>query len=500
MFNKSSETSSADAFKFGAKSVGASDNTVFANGSSSMKSAPASIEPAFSFDKQQNGSSSQQSSSPFSSGQQTAFQQPFFAQANSPSPFGQGKAFSFGPQASSVSAKQPTFLKPSSTLLQADSPTPTSSKRKVTSSDETDNDRTHNDSQKRHSPEKPDEAAILAERQRKATAERNRVMLRNAFANIGRIERDEMVKSVVSEIVQEVSSKTLEEYVKERKRDERARLVESLAAELFTTLVYDNSWQACQEAMAGELRRRYLLKATLKKISMAAVLAKANADLKKRRREQYLEASRMLGRPAKKKRMSSSHMPVDNYLSEAERIALIDEEREEVQQLWRPLDLDAVFLKHVDLNFESAGILDGVLDVNVLTSDWHSPAGVWMRKKLALEWDGNRYIHNLQGKSVNVTFASMDANPDSYDDVGALIFLCGASGSHESFSSHGKLSKDRETLQEALRRLRQFSSYGVTLLVCYWPFEGISSAEVCIIFLSFECARKLTVAYRCKRS
>ncbi|KAK7207162.1 SAC3/GANP/Nin1/mts3/eIF-3 p25 family-domain-containing protein [Myxozyma melibiosi] len=408
-----------------------------------------------------------------------------------------GKASAFGPSKSSPFAAAPVQSVSSSSPSADVPPKTTSSKRKGPSED-SDESRSNKKNDAAVAAEAAaakarDEAAAAAKAalvaEKRLAEERNKMMLRRAYAAAGELERDEMLKSVVSGVVREVAKDVIGKAAEERER-KRENLISVLAEEMFSSLVYDNSWQACQESMASELRRRNLLKEALKKIKATAVLAKTNADLRNKRRQQYLEASQMLGRPPSKKHKSTkrkrgmSLTPTgtppaeERYMSEAEQINLLEEERAQVETLWRPLDLEKVFLPYAEQSCERVGLLDGVVDVSLLISDWRSPAGVWTRRKLGLEWDGQRYARHLRGKAANVTLSSMDVNPDSYSDVAGLIFMCGASGGEGDRSPSEKLAQDRETLQEALRRLRQFSSYSTSLLVCYWPLEGISSAEM----------------------
>ncbi|KAK9235986.1 SAC3/GANP/Nin1/mts3/eIF-3 p25 family-domain-containing protein [Lipomyces kononenkoae] len=323
-------------------------------------------------------------------------------------------------------------------------------------------------------------AAEKAEKMRKSK-EMIKKMVQDAFTK----QVDSIIRSVVSELVRQASQHVLDD--KAKKEFQQRKLLESqMANELYTSLVYDNTWQACQVSRANVFRRVSLLRNALKQIKEIAKLSKINADLRKKRREQYMAASQTMGRPSKKQRFSSTRPGA--FLPENERIALMKDERDAVQKLWMPVDLRWIFLPNVETTFENLGVLDGILDVNVFTSDWHAPAAVWLRRKLGLEWDGSKFSRIVEGKLLTLTFSSMEADPDSYENVGVLIFQCGMTGSDPPMTVDRKLQFDCEALYEALRRLRKYSSYGVALLILYWPFDGVSSKEVCLPFFgwSFE--------------
>ncbi|KAK9320247.1 SAC3/GANP/Nin1/mts3/eIF-3 p25 family-domain-containing protein [Lipomyces orientalis] len=318
-----------------------------------------------------------------------------------------------------------------------------------------------------------DEQKIAAERAEKVR--KSKEMIKAMVQEAATKEVDSIVRVVISDFVSKICQQALDDKAK-RDLEHRKMLESEIANELYASLVYDNTWDTCQVGKANVFRRRTLLRKSIKHIKETAVVSKKNAELMKKRREQYIAASQLMGRPLKKQKFSSRRS--EEFLSEAERIALMKIDREAVQRLWMPVDLKRGFLPNVETTFENSGILDGVLDVNVFTSDWHASAGIWLRRKLGLEWDGTKFCRTVEGKSLILTVSTMEADPDSYETVGVLIFQCGMTGNGASMTVDQKLQFDSEALYEALRRLRKYSSYSISLLILYWPFDGVSTKDL----------------------
>ncbi|KAK9372019.1 SAC3/GANP/Nin1/mts3/eIF-3 p25 family-domain-containing protein [Lipomyces chichibuensis] len=313
-------------------------------------------------------------------------------------------------------------------------------------------------------------AAEKAEKMRKSK-EIIKMMVQNAATK----EVDNIVRFSVSELVRQICQQVVDDKTK-RDFEQRKLLESQIAMDLYSSLVYDNTWEACQVSKANMFRRNQLLRDALKHVKEMAIVSKMNSELKKKRREQYIVAAQMMGRPSKKQKFSPRRS--GEFLPESERIALMKKERDAIQRLWTPVNLKRIFLPNVEKTFENSGILDGILDVNVFTSDWHAPAAVWLRRKLGLEWDDVKFSRTIEGKSLTLTFSTMEADPDSYENVGVLIFQCGMTDSDPAMTVDKKLQLDAEALYEALRRLRKYSSYSVSLLILYWPFDGISTKKL----------------------
>ncbi|KAK9363878.1 SAC3/GANP/Nin1/mts3/eIF-3 p25 family-domain-containing protein [Lipomyces starkeyi] len=318
-----------------------------------------------------------------------------------------------------------------------------------------------------------DEQKIAAEKAEKIRKSKEiiKAMVQDATTKVV----DNIVRVSVSELVRQICQQVVDDKTK-RDFEQRKLLESKIAMDLYSSLVYDNTWEACQVSKANMFRRNQLLRDALKHIKEMAMISKVNSELKKKRREQYIVASQMMGRPSKKQKFSSRRS--GEFLPESERIMLMKKERDAVQRLWMPVDLKRIFLPNVEKTFENSGILDGILDVNVFTSDWHAPAAVWLRRKLGVDWDGAKFSRTIEGKSLTLTFSTMEADPDSYENVGVLIFQCGMTGSDPTMTVDKKLQFDGEALYEALRRLRKYSSYSVSLLILYWPFDGVSTKEL----------------------
>ncbi|KAK9351363.1 SAC3/GANP/Nin1/mts3/eIF-3 p25 family-domain-containing protein [Lipomyces doorenjongii] len=318
-----------------------------------------------------------------------------------------------------------------------------------------------------------DEQKIAAEKAEKIRKSKEiiKLMVQDAAAKLV----DNIVRVSVSELARKICQQVVDDKTK-RDFEQRKLLESKIAMDLYSSLVYDNTWEACQVSKANLFRRNQLLRNALNHIKETAMVSKVNSELKKARREQYIVASQMMGRPSKKQKFSSRRS--GEFLPESERIALMKKERDAVRRLWMPVDLKRIFLPNVENTFENSGVLDGILDVDVFTSDWHAPAAVWLRRKLGLDWDGAKFSRTIEGKSLTLTFSTMEADPDSYENVGVLIFQCGMTGSDPTMTADKKLQFDGEALYEALRRLRKYSSYSVSLLILYWPFDGVATKEL----------------------
>ncbi|KAK9458953.1 SAC3/GANP/Nin1/mts3/eIF-3 p25 family-domain-containing protein [Lipomyces oligophaga] len=299
-------------------------------------------------------------------------------------------------------------------------------------------------------------------------------------------QRDEIVETTVKSLVRELTKQAALRYSRERS-EIRHKLIDHISEKIFRSLVYDKVWSVCQEMKAVDMFRKSMLLSALRKIRATAALAKANNDLKKRRREQYRQAAKIMGRPLKKKRISLGRRNEFDYVDQSHTIQAIDKEREMIEQLWLPVNLEKVFLPYVEATFNKKNIAESSLDVDLLAADWQSPTGIWFRRKLLLEWNGERYSRLLKGHKLDVSFSTMTAKPESYELVGGLIFLCGMNGvEHSSVNAEAKLQSDGELLLEALRRLKKYSRYNVSLLVCYWPFDGISSKKVGCLYCLYH--------------
>ncbi|KAK9468572.1 SAC3/GANP/Nin1/mts3/eIF-3 p25 family-domain-containing protein [Lipomyces arxii] len=299
---------------------------------------------------------------------------------------------------------------------------------------------------------------------------------KNTLITASVAERDDLVSEVVTNNVRQICENAREAL--QKVQDGYKKMIELLSEEMFASLLYDNTWQACQESEASEYYRRSLLRRALKRIRLVAFISKSNAELRRKRQNQYLEAFSMMGRPLKRQKALTRNAAQFESFDETKRISFMESDRTMMQRLWTPINLYDLFLKSVEETFETYGLFDGVLDVDTFTSDWHAPAGVWLRKKLGMKWNGTTFSRVLEGKSITLTFSTMTNDLESYENVGALIFQCGRTDNNSSKTVEQKLEFDREALYEAIKRLQRHSCFGLALMIIYWPFEGISTKEL----------------------
>ncbi|KAK9480940.1 SAC3/GANP/Nin1/mts3/eIF-3 p25 family-domain-containing protein [Lipomyces japonicus] len=295
--------------------------------------------------------------------------------------------------------------------------------------------------------------------------------------HFGQLELHKLTNSVVSESV----AKAAQAVIERRRAEEKAqkeKFKNSIQEEIFKSMVFDNIWQAGKEAQAIDFRQKTLLRMALAKIKVVAKMSKEYAALKKKRQEEFETAIQILGRPVKRKRFSNPVKVLSEFLPESQQVELIKKELQSIQELWKPVNLRKHFLPSVEEYFVSSGVLDGLLDVAVFTSNWHSPSGIWIRRKLGLDWAKNTFCNVIEGESLTLTFSSMDSNPDSYENIGALIFQCGMTSNEDQLDANRKLQFDRDALHEALERLNKYSSYNISLLVVYWAFDSVSTQDM----------------------
>lgn len=269
---------------------------------------------------------------------------------------------------------------------------------------------------------------------------------------------DEMIKTTINSELRRLVPQILT-WVKSVK-EYRESTINNISEEFYKDLVNDLIQETVLESFATIMFNKTLKRLVVKRLIATARYAKLCSIEKKKRVDEYQSMVHSLG-ASKPHSISISKAHLHPRFHEISQIKLIQETRGLTSTLWKPLNLPLIF-RSLDDAFKKQLSFERKIKIAVYCHDWNGTSGAWLRKKLQLIWDGSEnstFENTVRSKSTEVTIGAFTDQPQTYNNIGLLLFECGLES-----SSH----YDSEALRAILSRLFGKTFYQICILIVSW--------------------------------
>lgn len=304
---------------------------------------------------------------------------------------------------------------------------------------------------------------------------------------------DSAYSALLKQVIDSELSRIVPRIIKlENRINEKKRIVDSLTGELYQAFLSELTHQSLLTIVADNLYRRTLLKKTIKKLKNLGEKLKAKHDTKRRNMEELNSISFRV--PTLKRRISTSASSSNNsfvkrkalHVRNTSGYAQMTEKQEEIQKLWKPLDLQE-FARTCCTNVKIGLDIVAIKSLFVV-ENWSSPYSKWLNTKFSLRLSSDKtfYENKVRSEKMEITFESLPKDnslkEDSFRNTCFIVFECGffheaQISSHPSLQS--KLARDCGVLQKIAQICDRFCLYKVQILVLFWDIQntGLSSEE-----------------------
>jgi hypothetical protein len=247
-----------------------------------------------------------------------------------------------------------------------------------------------------------------------------------------------------------------------RAREQREELLENVADQIYQGMLSNFLYHQAMEATAVNLDSKRVQLAALKRVIASGEWAKLRVDAREKRRQEYEQVSQNLGKLHL--HQSSSFKRSRKPVSQRSQIEMIQATRNKASNEWEPLDLHDI-ASTLSCALRRQGQYSGTVTMAVFCNDWNGTAGTWLRRKLAMEWDGQQttsYECSLEHQNLKLHIAALRPYPATFISIGMLVFEYGVNP--EEF--------DSSALREVVEAVVPKSTFKINCLVLNWTHKS----------------------------
>lgn len=292
---------------------------------------------------------------------------------------------------------------------------------------------------------------------------------------IGESVMKQMVTSVVSNLVHDVIGPIVNDKLSRKRKKEN--LLKSYSEGLYEAFIGEIVYIESLDVMASSFREKKLKTMLVKKACSIARECKSKSDLKKRKREELLDASRSFGIPKMIKRKKTKHgtVLVSPSNNEVSTTALAHSTTSGPSPQYKsrralPPSTQSNGPKPVDLsplNFD--GLLHNLdkhpfdhYEMLVYSEEWESTTSKFLQRKFSLADGMHKSLHG--DKSTLEVIGTDKIDPRNFENLNLLVFNC---------DGIEKIRTQRLLLKELIDGISLNTNFKFDVMVIYWEFEGI---------------------------
>lgn len=297
--------------------------------------------------------------------------------------------------------------------------------------------------------------------------------------------------SILSEVVETELGKLLPRIIKyENRNNERKKVIETLAGELFLAFLSELTYETLQVSVADNFYQKKITKKMWEKWKKNKEKKKTTNEFRLRK---LAELNSLHFKTPTLKRMNSSPSR-NNSFSKKIRIPLncnssfenIHERQEEIQKLWMPLNLHE-FVERCTKNVKVLPNSERTeLKCLLIVEDWALPYSKWLNTKFSLRssQDKTHYENRVETEKMVISFESLPKNNSLQEAMfrrtGFIIFECGIlhesqAATYKTFSD--KLSRDRAILKKIVQICDRYCLYQTQIMVLIWDIQGTQNEK-----------------------
>lgn len=252
-----------------------------------------------------------------------------------------------------------------------------------------------------------------------------------------------IIKTTVQQEVNDIISPIIE--AQKAKKLMKASILNSFSEGLFAAFIDELVYIESLEILAHNFRKTKLRKMIVKKVVKLAKESQEKNEVKKRKREEFLEASKNFGIPKavlKRKKLNQVHGPVKTLERESDKIDLA------------PLNFHNLIENLKSSTFDKYEAL-------VFFQDLNSTRSLFLRKKLSIE---NSLENVIKQKMVDFKITGTDQiNPAKFNNVNLLIFNC---------DGIEKVREQKLLLKELINGISLNSNFKFEVLIIFWEVKA----------------------------
>lgn len=262
-----------------------------------------------------------------------------------------------------------------------------------------------------------------------------------------------LIKSTIGKELTSVLKPLVESEISRKQK--KKTILNSFSEGLFEAFVGELIYIESLEILADNFRKFKLKKLLIKKVSHLAKESREKVELKKRKREEFLEASKTFGIPkiiAKRKKLN--HHKKKNIS-----VASQDEYDTKVHKDTKNENVDLNPLNFEQLTENLKNNMIDKYEILMFFQDLNTTRSIFLRRKFSID----KTLDFTIGNHLKIMGTS-EINPSKFNNVNLLIFNCDGIES---------IREQRVLLKELINGISLNSNFKFEVLIVFWELKGL---------------------------
>ncbi|WPK26033.1 hypothetical protein PUMCH_003378 [Australozyma saopauloensis] len=268
----------------------------------------------------------------------------------------------------------------------------------------------------------------------------------------------------------------------ELRKQEKNRVLDLFANELFLAFMAEITYQSTLEVLAERTYQKSLQNRVFSKVA-SVCRARSAKRMEKQGRLKELESIDFKVPLAKRSRQVSP-LPKDNdSFSKRRRTSVVSsantdeihKRQDEIKSLWEPLDLKR-FVGQCSANFERSNNTSN-LECLLVAENWALACSKWLASKFSLKVNDTKscYLNKVQQSELTIGFQSLSKktllNSSFIENTTFIVYECGLvdEGQLSTYKDLAtKLNRDRGVLDKIIQICNRYCLFKIQIVIVMW--------------------------------
>ncbi len=263
----------------------------------------------------------------------------------------------------------------------------------------------------------------------------------------------DLIKTTIGKELTSVLKPLVESEISRKQK--KKTILNSFSKGLFEAFVGELIYIESLEILADNFRKFKLKKLLIKKVSRLAKESREKVELKKRKREEFLEASKTFGIPkiiAKRKKLNHHKKKNISVVSQDEYDTKVHKDTKNEN-----VDLNPLNFEQLNENLKS-NMIDKY-EILMFFQDLNTTRSIFLRRKFSID----KTLDFTIGNHLKIMGTS-EINPSKFNNVNLLIFNCDGIES---------IREQRILLKELINGISLNSNFKFEVLIVFWELKGL---------------------------
>ncbi|ODQ57403.1 hypothetical protein WICANDRAFT_96704, partial [Wickerhamomyces anomalus NRRL Y-366-8] len=239
------------------------------------------------------------------------------------------------------------------------------------------------------------------------------------------------------------------------RKQKKKTILNSFSEGLFEAFVGELIYIESLEILADNFRKFKLKKLLIKKVSHLAKESREKVELKKRKREEFLEASKTFGIP----KIIAKRKKLNHHKKKNTSVASQDEYDTKVHKDTKNENVDLNPLNFEQLTENLKNNMIDKYEILMFFQDLNTTRSIFLRRKFSID----KTLDFTIGNHLKIMGTS-EINPSKFNNVNLLIFNCDGIES---------IREQRVLLKELINGISLNSNFKFEVLIVFWELKGL---------------------------